>query len=212
MPIDYYNKVADNYDQHWKEYTDRTLSKVMGYLPNLNGKVVLDYGCGTGELIWRMLTTHLGIKRIIGYDPSEEMLQQAQRKMHLLPDDLLRKVWLQNDHEYDHQFDLIVSTSVLHYLSSPEQMLILWRSLLQPGGTVIVLDYSKAGWLPRYFEWAIRLIDDAHQQVYCLSQATSMAETAGLVIERSETFEINFFWQGFILKASAPGQNQLKGG
>lgn len=204
MAIDYYQKVADSYDRQWKTYTDKTLSQVDKYLPDLTGMTILDHGCGTGELIWKMLTHSPGLAQVIGYDPSAAMLQQAENKLRLLPDDLQQKTSLQCENKYDTSFDLIVSTSVLHYLPKPQAVLTHWRSLLQPGGPVILLDYSKAGWLPRYFEWAIRLIDQAHHQAYCPAQARTMIEGAGFEIDRSETFMINHFWQGFIIKASVP--------
>ena len=204
MAFDYYKNVADTYDRQWKTYTDKTLGKVSDYLPDLMGKVLLDHGCGTGELIRKMLVGNPGVAQVIGYDPSEEMLEQARNKLYLLPDDLQKKVRLQHDDQYDTRFDLIVSTSVLHYLPQPQMTLERWRSLLRPDGVVILLDYSKAGWLAQYFEWAIRLVDQAHHQSYYPSQAKTMVERAGFHIDHHEVFTISSFWQGFIIKASIP--------
>lgn len=204
MAIDYYQRVADSYDQQWKAYSNQTLSRVGKYLPDLTDKTILDHGCGTGELIWRMLASNPRLAQVIGYDPSPAMRRQARNKLRLLPDELQQKASLQNEDEYDTHFDLIVSTSVLHYLQNPETTLARWRSLLQPDGMMILLDYSKAGWLPRYFEWAIRWIDRAHHQAYYQVQAQTMIEGAGFDIDRNETFTINHFWQGFIIKSSVP--------
>ena len=204
MAINYYQRVADSYDRQWKTYTNETLNRVEAYLPDLAGKVILDYGCGTGELLWCMLLSSPRLSQVVGYDPSTAMLEQAHNKIQLLPGDLRDKVRLQCNHAYDTTFDLIVSTSVLHYLQQPQATLEYWNSLLQPDGMVILLDYSKAGWLPRYFEWAIRWIDQAHQQAYYPAQAQAMVKEAGFNIDHSETFTINHFWQGFIIKASTP--------
>ena len=201
---DYYKHVADTYDRQWKTYTDKTLGKASEYLPDLTGKVILDHGCGTGEFVWRMLISNIGLARIIGYDPSKEMLRQARNKIHSLPDDLRKKVEWRSEDQYDTQFDLIISTSVLHYLSQPQATLERWRSLLRPEGVVILLDYSKAGWLARYFEWAIRFVDQAHHRAYYLSQAKTTVERAGFRIDHHEAFTISSFWQGFIIKASIP--------
>ena len=204
MSINYYKNVADTYDQQWKAYTDKTLDKVSEYLPDLTGKVTLDYGCGTGELIWRMLFSNPGSARVVGYDPSTAMLQQARNKLRLLPDDLRKKVRLQQEDQYNTQFDLIVSTSVLHYLPHPQTTLEHWRSLLRPTGTIILLDYSKNGWLARYFEWAIRLVDQAHRQAYYLAQVEAMVEDSGFNVDDREDFTINSLWKGFVIKASTP--------
>ena len=201
---DYYKHVADTYDRQWKTYTDKTLGKVSDYLPDLTGKVLLDHGCGTGELIWKMLVSNSGLVQVVGYDPSEEMLQQARNKLQLLPKDLQNKVCWQHEDQYETKFNLIVSTSVLHYLPQPQATLERWRSLLRPEGAIILLDYSKNGWLPRYFEWAIRLVDQAHHRAYYLAQAEAMVERAGFSIDSHEAFTISSFWQGFIIKASVP--------
>jgi SAM-dependent methyltransferase len=204
MAFNYYKNIVDTYDRQWKAYTDKTLGKASEYLPDLAGKSILDHGCGTGEFVWRMLVNNIGLTRIIGYDPSGEMLRQARNKIRPLPDDLRKKVEWQSEDQYDTQFDLIVSTSVLHYLPQPQKTLKHWRSLLRPEGSIILLDYSKNGWLPRYFEWAIRLVDQAHHRAYYLSQAEAMVERAGFRMESREVFTISSFWQGFIIQASIP--------
>nr|WKN38569.1 class I SAM-dependent methyltransferase [Tunicatimonas sp. TK19036] len=202
MAGNYYKKVAATYDRQWQTYTDRTLNKMMEYLPDsLTGKVILDVGCGTGELIKRMLVEHPEIKQIVGYDPSEEMLQQAQYKIQSLPDELNQKVVLQRDDEYNTTFDLIVTSSVLHYLSQPQTNLEQLSLLLRPQGRIILLDYTKAGWLARYFEWAIKWIDQQHEQAYFPTEMKELVTNAGFRVDRSQTFRINFFWKGFIVRA-----------
>lgn len=104
------------YDRQWATYTHRTLDKTEAYLPDLTGQTILDVGCGTGELIRRMLVRYPDVACVVGYDPSEKMLRQARQKLATLPHSLSGKVRLQSDDHYDTAFDLIVSTSVFHYL------------------------------------------------------------------------------------------------
>ena len=179
-------------------------------MPDLTGKTVLDVGCGTGVLIKRMVVSHPELTRVVGYDPSEKMLQQARRKMQSLPDSLSCKVHLQSEEQYDTAFDLIVSTSVFHYLPHPRATLDRWCSLLRPGGTLVLLDYTKNSRTARYFEWAIRLIDHAHQRAYYPDQIMDLVAQAGCFrADRSEAFRISFFWQGVVIRAlaSAEGTN-----
>ena len=202
MPSDYYKNTATSYDQRWETYTNRTLQKMMQYLPDaMDGKVVLDYGCGTGELVRRVLVHHPQVAQVVGYDPSEEMLQQARYKVQQLPEAAQPKFQLTSKDQYDTPFDLIVSASVLHYLADPLATLKNFRDLLQPGGTLVLLDYSKASVWPRYFEWAIRLIDQAHQQAYYPAQIREIVKQAGFHIQQEDTFKIDFWWEGYIVRA-----------
>ncbi len=204
MINDYYKHIASFYDQKWKRYTQVTLDKVMQCLPDtVAHQTVLDYGCGTGTLIQRLLIAHPDMQQVIGYDPVEEMLQQAQKKLEQLPAHIQKKVILQSHKEFDAPFDIIVSTSVLHYLPQPISELRYLREILKKDGLLLLLDYTKDGWLARYFEWVIKRIDAAHQKAYWPSQIVEMVESAGFTIMNMEAFAITFFWQGMVLKASA---------
>lgn len=204
MKRDYYKSGADRYDSKWEHYTNITLNKVLQYLPaSLTGKKVLDWGCGTGELIKRLLLKHPDIGFITGYDPVEEMLEQAQKKMQQLAAPLREKVALQTKQPFNSKFDLIVSSSVLHYLPQPERSLDQFKSLLQDGGKLVLLDYTRDGFLVKYFEWAIKLIDSRHQQAYSGRQIREMVERQGFAAEREEAFNISLLWKGYVISASA---------
>lgn len=204
MKRDYYKFGADRYDRKWKHYTNITLNKLLQYLPaSLTGKKILDWGCGTGELIKRLLLKHPDLGSITGYDPVEEMLKQAQIKVQQLSVPLREKVMLQTKQPFNCKFNLIVSSSVLHYLPQPERSLDQFRSLLQEGGKLILLDYTKDGFLVKHFEWAIKLIDSRHQQAYSGRQIRKMVERHGFSTEREEAFNISPLWKGYVISASA---------
>ena len=204
MKRDYYKTAADYYDSKWEYYTNVTLNKLLQYLPaSLTGKKVLDWGCGTGELIKRLFLKHPDLGSITGYDPVEEMLEQAQIKVQQLAAPLREKVELQTKQPFNSKFDLIVSSSVLHYLPQPERSMEQFKSLLQDEGKLILLDYTKDGFLVKYFEWAIKMIDSRHQQAYSGRQIRKMVERHGFAPEREEAFNISPLWNGYIISASA---------
>ena len=203
MGLDYYKRIANNYDSRWNTYMDNTFQKLIQYLPaSLENKTILDFGCGTGELIKRLLTLNPALAQITGYEPVEEMLRQAQIKMRQLPENTQEKVKLQSHQNYGMNFDLIVSSSVLHYLPQPQKVLRDFKSLLCEGGTLVLLDYTKNGLLAKYFEWSFKYIDTMHQQAYKPRQIRDIVENGGFKAERSEEFRITPFWKGFVIKAA----------
>ncbi len=139
----------------------------MEYLPaSLEGKRVLDFGCGTGELIKILLRHKPKLKEVTAYDPAEEMLRQARNKLEKLPERQQEKVVLLNKQEYGTNFDLVVSSSVLHYLPEPAETLLHFNSLLKGGGTLVLLDYTKNSLPVKYFRWLVRWVDPAHHQAF----------------------------------------------
>lgn len=198
----YYKAIADRYDRRWENYTKTTLHKLIEYLPHaLEGKKVLDFGCGTGELIRKLLKLRPELAQLTGYDPVEEMLWQARKKIEQLPDDQKEKVVLKNQEENRTKFDLLVSSSVLHYLPQPAEKLLHLKSFLKEGGTFLLLDYTKNSFPVKYFNWAVRLIDPMHQQAYYPRQIREMVEGAGFTIEREDKFRISFLWEGYVVRA-----------
>lgn len=198
----YYKNIADTYDQKWKHYIDKTLDRALQYFPeSLEGKTVLDYGCGTGALINRVLDIYPELKHITGYDPVEEMLHQTRMKIQQSHPLFSNKIDLRSNNSFENKFDIIVSTSVFHYLKQPHTVLLHLKSLLQKDGTLILMDYTKDGFFAKYFEWAIRSIDNMHYKAYKPSQISSIVEKAGFDILQSEKFNISLLWKGFVLCA-----------
>ena len=202
MESAYYEKAAGSYDKQWENYTRNSLKRLIAFLPaSLEGKKILDFGCGTGELIKEILSHQPDLAKITGYDPVEEMLREAQKKMEQLPDHLQQKVRLQSHQDYGNEFDFIVSSSVLHYLSEPREELLHLKSLLKERGTLVLLDYTKDSFLVKYFRWAVKLVDPLHQQAYYPQQICELVEDAGFKCEDDEEFRISFLWKGYVIRA-----------
>lgn len=103
-------------------------------IPELQGKDVLDLGCGFG---WHCLyAREQQASSVIGVDISEKMLQKAQEKT---ADPLITYVNMPiEDINFSHgQFDVVISSLAFHYMKSFEQICTKVYNYLKPGGSFI---------------------------------------------------------------------------
>ncbi|WP_128546503.1 methyltransferase domain-containing protein [Larkinella soli] len=113
------------------------------------GLSVLDVGCGSGA-ITRGIAERVGPEgRVLGIDPSEKLIEQAQQQHGDLPQLAFQQADLFS-FETDERFDLVTCARVLQWLAKPEEALIRMKALLKPGGVLAVLDYNheKVEWQP----------------------------------------------------------------
>lgn len=109
-------------------------------LPDLNGKTVLDLGCGVGDHLQAYL--QLGAEKVVGLDLSEAMLNEARAnfaknswkptacQFYCLP-------MQQLDQIAESEFDLITSSFAFHYIADFPALLAKIRQKLKPNGTLI---------------------------------------------------------------------------
>ncbi|MDG2460194.1 MAG: tRNA 5-methoxyuridine(34)/uridine 5-oxyacetic acid(34) synthase CmoB [Luminiphilus sp.] len=123
-------------DTEWQ--SDWKWDRLKPALATLEGKRVLDVGCGNGYHCWRMLGE--GAKEVIGIDPTPLFLMQfkaiqkylQQPNIHLLP---LR---LEAMPSHLPVFDTVFSMGVLYHQRDPLAHLSDLRAKLIPGGQLIL--------------------------------------------------------------------------
>lgn len=116
--------------------------------PNSNISSALDFGCGTGDMLY-LLQKEKPDWNVFGIDVSSGMLEKAKKNY---PDIAakFRKVEDGRESEIfgDYKFDLVVSTCVFHHIHPSE-----WQgamrpihSLLRPGGHFLLIEHNP--WNP----------------------------------------------------------------
>ena len=125
-------------NDHHKDIHYRAIAEQVAQLVPGPGARVLDYGCG--EALHADLVAAVASEVALSDTADTVRATMAQR----FAANPRIKVLAPKDVESlpDKSFDLIVSNSVVQYLTAIElvQLLALWRRLLAPGGTLIVAD------------------------------------------------------------------------
>ena len=120
-------------DTEWR--SDWKWNRIAG-AASWNGADVLDIGCGNGYFGWRMLGA--GARRVVGVDPTLLFVAQSAACHHFAND--YRNIVLPLSFEDlpTCEFPIVVSMGVLYHRKSPMEFLSALRSMLAPGGTLIL--------------------------------------------------------------------------
>jgi SAM-dependent methyltransferase len=129
-------------------------------LPDLNGKHVLDLGCGFG---WHCrYAIENGAKSVVGVDISEKMLEKA------------KQINSKDGIKYDHvaledavypleTFDVVFSSLTFHYIQSFEKLIQNIYQFLKPGGYLVFSAEHPVFTAEGKQDWAY---DEAGEKLY----------------------------------------------
>lgn len=128
-------------DTEWR--SDWKWQRIAAHLAPLEGRTILDVGCGSGYHMWRMLGA--GAYRVVGVDPSRLFLAQFQAfkqyaqssQKSLLNIDLL-PLKMEDVPRPLKAFDTTFSMGVLYHRKSPIDHLAELKDTLKPGGQLVL--------------------------------------------------------------------------
>lgn len=106
-------------------------------------RTALDAGCGEGMLS-RALRRK--VPSVVGLDLHEPSIEQAKT----FPDDISYVVGDLLTHDFAAKFDFVASIATLHHMDAETGLLRL-RSLLNPGGTLVIVGCARSS--PRYLPY-----------------------------------------------------------
>jgi ubiquinone/menaquinone biosynthesis C-methylase UbiE len=161
--------------EQWAETFDTSASPIVALesrhlepmLPDVQGKRLIDVGCGTGRwLAWALARG----ARVAGADFSAEMLRVAARKPHLA-DRIVRADGLHVPFA-DACADVVLCTLSLAYLAPLESAMAELARLARSGGCVVVTDFHpnaiRSGWKRTFRNGSD--VFEIEQRHYALSQ------------------------------------------
>lgn len=126
------------------------IAQHLRYLPSLEGKRVLEAGCGPGSMA-RLMARHYPRSRVTGVDLRHSYLDFAKRRadaeglhtVDFVPADLAKLPFSSE------AFDVVWTKYVLQWLREPKLVLAELRRVLKPGGTIVSCDF--AGFATQHF-------------------------------------------------------------
>lgn len=123
-------------DTEWR--SDWKWGRIKDHIQSLQGRTVLDVGCGSGYHCWRMRGA--GAELVIGIDPTLVFNMQYQAMARYLPDEPVYVLPLGiDDVPRDlRAFDTVFSMGVLYHRRSPIDHLSELRACLVKGGELVL--------------------------------------------------------------------------
>jgi len=210
MKTDYYQNKSQDYGM-----SHTRLRRILNISSPLNGKKVLDVGCGNGRLGEEL--KKLGAE-VCGIETSETAANQAHERIDEVFIADIEKKWpeqilLEN-------FDLIILAEVLEHMFDPVRVLKQASACLKRGGGVVITTPNFMTWTNRLkflfgkFKYKDQgMFDFGHIRWFTYTYLKDVIKNAGLVIEEEShiifpgklTFILKrwpsfFAWQ-FVIKA-----------
>ena len=145
-PATAYDLWASSYDEQNDNpliYLDEMVFTEMLAECRVEGKTVVDVGCGTGRH-WSKILDRKPVS-LTGYDVSVEMLKALQNKYPqaktiLADDNKLKEL-------SDGSCDLLISNLVIGYMEKLEKVFSEWNRVLKTKGEIIITDFHPASLL-----------------------------------------------------------------
>jgi len=123
-------------DTEWR--SDWKWQRLKDHIAALNGKQVLDVGCGNGYYAWRMRGA--GAKRVIGIDPTMAFIMQYHAIKKYMPEEPVYVIPAGIDDlpQVKNSFDSVFSMGVIYHRKDPLQHLNCLKEYLRPGGELVL--------------------------------------------------------------------------
>jgi tRNA (mo5U34)-methyltransferase len=123
-------------DTEWR--SDWKWDRLAGHIAPLQGRRVLDVGCGNGYHCWRMRGA--GASEVVGIDPAPLFVVQFHALQRYIADPSvnLLPLGIQNLPPALNAFDTVFSMGVLYHRRSPIEHLTQLRDCLRPGGQLVL--------------------------------------------------------------------------
>ncbi len=186
-----YARLAQRYDTRWSSYVEATTRETLRRFDAPPATKLLDVGCGTGTLLHTIGRSHPKVQ-LWGIDPSREMLAIAHNKLGSHAN--LKLGQAESLPFPDHFFDIVVSTSVFHYLRDPHKVLGEFARVLKAGGKVVITDWCNDYLACRLLSFYLRVFSRVHFRSYGSNDYRKMLKASQFKPITIERYKISWRW------------------
>ena len=186
-----YTALAATYDERWSAYLSASLRMTSEVVSDLPASRMLDVGCGTGLLL-ETLANSLDNLELFGIDRVPAMLDVARGRLGQRAT-LLEGVATELPFE-DDSFDLVVSTSALHYFTDAGAALLEIRRVLSVSGNLVISDWCRDYFWMRILNRVLPWTRHAHVHTFSSRELETLLNKAGFKLVRKSRKKIDWFW------------------
>lgn len=160
---------------------------LLEFIPVNREQSILDLGCGTGTLTARLAGL---ARRVVGVDSSRNMIETAKKQFHTIP----FAVYDALDLPFDHEFDLVFSNAVFHWIHDHAALLKSIHKVLRQRG-LLVCEFGARGniaTIETAFATACRESGYAYRSKFNFPQVKQFArllEKHGFIIDRMDEYD-----------------------
>jgi ubiquinone/menaquinone biosynthesis C-methylase UbiE len=191
--IKQYKNLAHIYDSRFQKFISVTTNKVATLANIAPGGKVLDLGCGTGGMLFKLGQEYPNVELLAGIDASEDMLQLARIKLNSYKNVDLQLGSVEKLPYPDENFDLIVSSGVIHYVQDTARMIEETLRVLKPHGNILLTDMAKESMATKIVSLFQRVTDPGAVRYYSLHSASELLQSRGFEIQSAELFKAGSF-------------------
>ena len=170
--------------------------KILGCLPPLeSGSTIVDLGTGPG-LLSIELNRLLPQAKIIGVDPSSEMLNIARENAHEAGMSDYETRWGKAEEIpiESNSVDLVVSQSSFHEWENPQQGFSEIFRILKSGGSLMLKDYNR-GWLSGWKRKLFQVFHHLEMFKFTFEEVADLLREAGFDEIKGKGQGLEFFVQ-----------------
>lgn len=136
--LHHFDKIAADYNQSWAgKWSALMYEDVMAKINQQPFVSLLDVGCGTGNILTKVLEQHQDVQAC-GLDFSPRMVAKATEslaeKAQIVLGDADHLPWLENS------FDVLICNSSFHHYPEPLNVLTEMKRVLKPEGRLIIAE------------------------------------------------------------------------
>lgn len=180
-----YNKIAGIYDKRWEGYLNSTHKAALRLMGRDFKGPVLDASGGTGLLAKIIIEAGNKNIEISLMDISEEMMKIAEKRLKKFPNARIFRGDVHNIPFESKSFSTALSVSAFHYYVDPEKAISELYRVLKPGGSLIIIDWSRDPFYSKAFNLFLRATSKTHINIYTLKELEKFIAKAGFKIKKT---------------------------